>query len=164
MAAFIKEQNRYIDRIDSSAIMDLPAGIQSKSGTLDYTIIIKRLVTTPDSGAFLEVCMSFEIPQNGRKIAFVGRHIPFSFSGGIKGDSRIVVKSNNNNDSTIFAAITVHVLDKKEILTNFYYSSTNFTATKQSIEDGAKYLYKSIVVTGSTDIQKSPESQWEKVK
>lgn len=89
LAAYIKEQNRYIDRIDSSAVMDLPAGIQSKGGTLDYSIIIKRLVTTPDSGAFLEVCLSFEIPQNGRKIAFVGRRIPFSFSGGIKGDSRI---------------------------------------------------------------------------
>lgn len=89
LAAFIKEQNRYIDRIDSSAVMDLPAGIASKNGTLDYTIIVKQLVTTPDSGAFLEVCMSFEVPQNGRKIAFVGKRIPFSFSGGIKGDARI---------------------------------------------------------------------------
>lgn len=89
MAAFIKEQSRYIDRIDSSSVMDLPAGIESKNGTLDYTIIITKLVTTPDSGAFLEVCMSFEIPQNGRKIAFMGKRIPFAFSGGIKGDSRI---------------------------------------------------------------------------
>lgn len=89
LAAAIKAQNRYIDRIDSSAVMDLPAGIANKGGSLDYTIIIKRLINIPDSGAFLEVCMSFEIPQNGRKIAFLGRRIPFSFSGGIKGDSRI---------------------------------------------------------------------------
>lgn len=89
LASFIKETNRYIDRIDSSAVMDLPVGISSISGALDYTIIIKRLITTPDSGSFLEVYMSFEIPQNGKRIAFAGRRIPFSFSGGIKGDSRI---------------------------------------------------------------------------
>lgn len=72
LAASIKEQNRFVDRIDSSAVLDLPIGIQSKNGSLDYTIIIRRLISTPDSGSFLEVVMSFEIPQNGRKIAFIG--------------------------------------------------------------------------------------------
>lgn len=89
LAALIKEQNRYIDRIDSSTVMDLPAGIASSNGSLDYTIIVKQLVVTPDSGAFLEVCMSFEIPQNGRKIAFLGKRIPFTFSGGVIGEPRI---------------------------------------------------------------------------
>lgn len=89
LAAFIKEQSRYFDRIDSSMVMDLPAGIVSNNGILDYTIIVKKMVITPDSGAYLEVCMSFEIPQNGKKIAFVGKHIPFSFSGGIRGEARI---------------------------------------------------------------------------
>ena len=104
LAASIKEQNRYVDRIDSSAVLDLPVGIQSENGTLDYTIIIRRLISTPDSGSFLEVVMSFEIPQNGRKIAFIGRRIPFSLSGGFKGESRLellgdqsVPLSNNIN-------------------------------------------------------------------
>ena len=75
--------------------MELPAGIHS-NGSLDYTILIKRLIITPDSGAFLEAYMSFEIPQNGRKIAFAAKRIPFSFSGGIRGDARLECRVPND--------------------------------------------------------------------
>jgi hypothetical protein len=86
--SYIKDNQRFIDKIDKLTLMELPVGIQ-RSGSLEYTILIKRLIITPDSGAFLEAYMSFEIPQSGRKIAFAAKRIPFSFSGGIRGDVRL---------------------------------------------------------------------------
>ncbi|MBU8891808.1 MAG: hypothetical protein KOO66_03465 [Bacteroidales bacterium] len=79
----VKSENRFIDKLDSDAIISLPVGIRTELGGLEYIILIEEVIFRPD-GAFFNALMSFESPKG--KLAFRGRDIPFSFSGGLEGD------------------------------------------------------------------------------
>lgn len=81
----VKNENRFVNRLDSAAIISLPVGIKTELGGLEYIVLIDEVSFRPE-GAFFNALMSFEIPQNGKKLTFKGIDIPFSFSGGLEGD------------------------------------------------------------------------------
>ena len=83
----VKSENRFIDKLDSAAVISLPVGIRTEIAGLEYIILIDEVSFRPD-GAYFDAFMSFETPQ-GKKLAFKGLDIPFSFSGGLKGDVRL---------------------------------------------------------------------------
>jgi hypothetical protein len=93
LLALVESENRFIDKLDSSAIISLPVGIKTELGGLEYTILINQVSFKPD-GAYFDAYMSFEIPQSGKILAFKGLNIPFSFSGGLKSDVRLELVSN----------------------------------------------------------------------
>ncbi len=86
--ALIEEQQRYVDVIDARTVLQLPVGLKKTIGNLDYTILIDSMILTP-TYAYLTAYMSFEIPQNGERLAFRGTHIRFSKTGGLEGTARL---------------------------------------------------------------------------
>jgi hypothetical protein len=79
----VKSENRFVKKLDSAAIISLPVGIKTEVGGLEYIILIEEVIFRPN-GAFFNALMSFESPKG--KLAFRGKDIPFSFSGGLEGD------------------------------------------------------------------------------
>lgn len=92
--AFVKQHNRLVDKIDAASVIDLPVGIVKTVGALQYTIVISKMTTTPDKGTFLEVCMSFTLPQNGKQLAFIAKKVQFTNAGGIIGEPKLELIGN----------------------------------------------------------------------
>lgn len=90
----VENENRFISKLDSAAIISLPVGIKNSIGGIDYTILIDEVSFRPD-GAFFNAYMAFETPQ-GKKLAFKGLDIPFSFKGGLEGEVRLELVTSVN--------------------------------------------------------------------
>ncbi|MDA3953310.1 MAG: hypothetical protein PF485_06665 [Bacteroidales bacterium] len=88
----VKSENRFIKKLDSATIISLPVGIKADVGGLEYIILIDEVNFKPE-GEYFNAFMSFEIPQSGKKLAFKGLNIPFSFGGGLDGDVRLELVS-----------------------------------------------------------------------
>jgi len=89
----VKSENRFIDKLDSAAIISLPVGIKTELGGLEYIILIDQ-VSFKSDGAYFNAYMSFKIPQSGKKLSFRGLNIPLSFGGGLKEDIRLELVSS----------------------------------------------------------------------
>ncbi|UXP33658.1 calponin homology domain-containing protein [Reichenbachiella agarivorans] len=79
----VAANNRFVKFLDSNALIELPVGIKTSIGSLDYVILIDSVVSTPEY-SLLYASMSFETPKTGR-IHFRGEGIRFSKKGGIEG-------------------------------------------------------------------------------
>ena len=79
----VESENRFVDKLDSAAIISLPVGIKTELGGLEYIILIEEVSFRPE-GAYFNAFMSLETPKC--KLAFRGRNIPFSFGGGLEGE------------------------------------------------------------------------------
>lgn len=88
MMAKVRETQNFIRSIDASSRFELPVGISKSIGGLNYDIVIYAVRLQP-THAELDVVMEFEIPQNGKKLAFMGRNIKLSNAGGIVGDATL---------------------------------------------------------------------------
>lgn len=86
----VRRENRFVKFLDQEALIDLPVGIETDLGALKYVILIDSVVMTPKE-SFLYASMQFELPQNGKKIHFVGREIRFSKTGGLSGDGKLML-------------------------------------------------------------------------
>jgi hypothetical protein len=84
----VLDNDKFTDIIDFEAVQNLPIAIKKKIGNIDYTIIIDSLVLTKKE-AYLVAYMSLENPTNGKKLAFMGRNIRFTKTGGLTGDARL---------------------------------------------------------------------------
>ena len=91
--AEVNRNNATIETLNSLAYATLPVGIQRTIGGLTYTVIISKLEATP-AGSFIEAYCMLELPQTGDKIAFRGKKIPFSNSGGFSGIGRLELIGN----------------------------------------------------------------------
>lgn len=80
-------ENRFVKFLDQSALMELPVGIKSEIGALEYVILIDSVIATPSS-TYLYASMQFEAPKIG-KIHFRGSDIRFSKEGGIVDEGRL---------------------------------------------------------------------------
>ncbi len=95
LLAEVKAADRFINKLDSTYVLDFPVGIK----TLDsqeaekYAIIISEM-TLEDGETYLTAYMAFTVPGTTKKIAFKGTHIPFSYSGGINGDVTLELVSD----------------------------------------------------------------------
>lgn len=85
----VKKENRFIDFLSEGALLDLPIGIKTDIGVLEYIILIDSVVMTPKE-SFLYASMKFETPQ-GKSIHFIGREIKFSREGGLSGDGKLAL-------------------------------------------------------------------------
>ncbi|QSE98715.1 hypothetical protein [Fulvivirga lutea] len=85
---YVEEQQRFVDQLDETTILDLPVGIKKTIGNIIYTIVIDSIVMLP-TRSYLTAYMAFEIPSNGKKLAFRGTNIEFSKNGGLSGVSRL---------------------------------------------------------------------------
>ncbi|MGB3467856.1 MAG: hypothetical protein WBA74_21395, partial [Cyclobacteriaceae bacterium] len=85
----VKRENRFIDFLSEGALLDLPIGIKTDIGVLEYIILIDSVVMTPTE-SFLYASMKFETPE-GKSIHFIGRDIKFSREGGLSGDGQLAL-------------------------------------------------------------------------
>lgn len=91
----VESQNRFIQKMDSFYTVNLPVGIASKDpkkGT-KYAIIISDIIIR-DGQTFFNAYMAFKIPGSAKKLTFKGSNIPFSYSGGIKGEAKLELISD----------------------------------------------------------------------
>jgi hypothetical protein len=89
LSASISQNNRYVEKLDSSTFYNLPVGIIGGSDKdPSYAILINKAVIKPE-GAYFGAYMSLTNPIDGTKLAFQAENIPFSFKGGLKGDIRL---------------------------------------------------------------------------
>ena len=92
--AFVEEGQRFIDRLDSLSLIELPVGIKKQIGNISYTILIDKVFFSPE-GTTLNASMSLEIPQSGKKVAFAAEGVPFKNNGGLQGDVKLFLVSDN---------------------------------------------------------------------
>lgn len=87
-ATKVEEEGRFIDFLDFNLAHELPVGIQKQIGNIKYTIIIDSLIF---DGDWVEVVamMSLAIPEKNKKLAFKGRDIKFSATGGFGQSGRM---------------------------------------------------------------------------
>jgi hypothetical protein len=85
----VEQENRFIEFLDLTAMIELPVGIRTDLGVLRYTILIDSIVMTPKE-SFLYASMMFETPQ-GKHIHFMGSDIKFSKTGGLTGDGKLML-------------------------------------------------------------------------
>jgi hypothetical protein len=93
--AAVKAADRFVNKLDSSYVLDLPVGIvaNDKKDAEKYAIIISEMKLR-NGMAFLTAYMAFTVPGTTKKIAFKGTDIPFSFSGGIQGVATLELVSD----------------------------------------------------------------------
>jgi hypothetical protein len=83
----VMEKQRFRDKIDNSALVDLPIGVVGDRGGLEYAILLDRIVFS-EKGSFIEVFMSFEIPRFAKPLDFMGI-CQLTAEGGIAGSSKL---------------------------------------------------------------------------
>ncbi len=111
----VKDESRLISKIDNLNKVEYPIGITSKSDDLNYAIVLNKDYIN-EEGAFLTACMSFEIPQNGKKLAFKATDIPLSADGGIVGDAKLALVENESFDIGDNVTITIKGGGKSYVL------------------------------------------------
>ncbi len=81
----ITEADRFINKLEEACTIDLPVGLvaRDKMDAQKYAIIISTLKVV-DGKSYITAYMPFTIPGTGKKIAFKGTDIPFSFNGGVQ--------------------------------------------------------------------------------
>ena len=97
LAQKVKDEGRLLDRIGDLAQIEYPVGITGGQSDLNYAIILESDYVNTE-GAFLTAYMSFEVPSNGRKLAFRAKDIPLSAEGGINGDVNLALVNDQPID------------------------------------------------------------------
>ncbi len=80
----IINNNKFVDRLTPETVIDLPVGIRKTIMGIDYILAVDSIVIT-STRAYLVAYMSLDIPQVG-KLAFAGKEIFFTQTGGFSGD------------------------------------------------------------------------------
>jgi hypothetical protein len=88
LATLVAKEQRLMDKLDSSNLMEYPVGIVSDGNDLNYAIILDKDEITPD-GSLLTAYMSFKVPQSTDSLAFIARDIKLSSKGGIEGEVKL---------------------------------------------------------------------------
>ena len=108
LMAKVKLENRFVQFLDATSLIDLPIGLVSEGSKNDYAILIDSLVITPEY-AYLTVYMCIPIPQSDKKLIFRGDNIRLSKNAGLTGDARIFLV--NDIDFELFGKETLmHIL------------------------------------------------------
>jgi hypothetical protein len=98
----VEKAQRFRETLDAFTILDLPMGVSTSGGLVDYSIVIDKVTLSP-RGSILDAYMSFTVPQTGDRIAFGGK-IPLTKDGGIAGVAKIFLLGDHSikmNDKTI---------------------------------------------------------------
>lgn len=83
--------NRYVEKLDTSTFYNLPVGVTGGAEKDPaYALLINDAVITEKGGTFTAY-MSLTNPFDGSKLAFEAQNVPFSFKGGLIGDIRLVL-------------------------------------------------------------------------
>lgn len=88
----IRDENRFVSKFKAEHIYNLPVGIVGSKEDDNYMVMVSNM--SIDGGTTkLEVYMSFTLPQNGKKLAFVAKDVVFSAINGIEGDVKLQLAS-----------------------------------------------------------------------
>jgi hypothetical protein len=91
----VKKADRFITKLDSSYVIDLPVGIAvNNSKEAEKFAIIISEIKVREGETFLTAYMAFTVPGTAKKVAFMGRDIPFSFEGGFEGPVKLDLVSD----------------------------------------------------------------------
>lgn len=90
----LRTTQNFIKSFDANTKFELPVGISKSIGGLNYDIAIYAVRIKPEY-AEIDVFMRFEIPQNGKPLTFMARGIKVSNKGGIIGDAKLELLSDN---------------------------------------------------------------------
>lgn len=139
LLATVKAADRFINKLDSTYVLDFPVGIVANDSkeAEKYAIIISEMKLR-NGESFLTAYMAFTVPGTTKKIAFKGSDIPFSFSGGIKGQAVLELVSDfdvnltNNIDLILKGAGNTNVkwdcfgFKEMDIIADVLFDSTLF--------------------------------------
>jgi hypothetical protein len=91
----VRKADRFITKLDSSYVIDLPVGIavNNSKDAEKFAIIISE-IKVREGETFLTAYMAFTVPGTAKKVAFMGKDIPFSFEGGFKGPAKLDLVSD----------------------------------------------------------------------
>jgi hypothetical protein len=108
-AAFdsVMTYKKYVDKLDSARLFNLPVSILGSGKDSRYGILIDDVILKPE-GAYFNASMLMTNPFDGSRMCFQAQNIPFSFSGGIVGDARIMLVSQKK--FTICSGVQLFVL------------------------------------------------------
>lgn len=85
---YVQVANKLVDKLDLSKVYQLPIGIKTSLGGLDYIIVIETIQFN-QSGGFLVASMVLTLP-NGKEIAFRGEGIKIA-GGSISGPAKLTL-------------------------------------------------------------------------
>jgi hypothetical protein len=93
LANQVTSENRLINVLDPSVIIEYPIGIVKSGGDLNYAIILNQDEITK-TGSTLNAFMSFKIPQTGDSLAFSAKNISLSKNAGLVSDIKLELLTN----------------------------------------------------------------------
>ena len=95
LLAAVKKADRFITKLDSSYVIDLPVGIAvNNSKEAEKFAIIISEIKVREGETFLTAYMAFTVPGTAKKVAFRGTDIPFNFEGGFEGPVKLDLVSD----------------------------------------------------------------------
>ncbi len=97
LADLVAKEQRLVNKLDSSSLMEYPVGIVSQGNDINYAIILNKDEITTE-GSFLTAYMSFKVPQSDDSLAFIARDIMLNADGGIQGDVKLELVNNATID------------------------------------------------------------------
>ncbi|MBY0435476.1 MAG: hypothetical protein K2U26_15345, partial [Cyclobacteriaceae bacterium] len=92
----VLETQRFRETLDKMALVDLPIGIVGDKANANYAILIDKVFFN-ERGTFIEVYMSFEVPQMNKPLDFRGI-VQITQEGGITGTARLYLLDNHEFD------------------------------------------------------------------
>jgi len=106
---------RFLESLDAMSEIELPVGIVKAGGSLDYTVLVDRIVFSKE-GALMDVYLSLALPQAGTRLAFHGR-VPLSATGGVGGAAKAFLIGDHRVN--IDANTTVTIMGNERTFVEF---------------------------------------------
>lgn len=91
----IRSLKKYINILDSSRIISLPVGLPNVLKSPNYDIAITQ-ANFHTGGATFNANMMIINPFDGKRLCFEAQNVPFSYSGGMSGDARLLLVSEKS--------------------------------------------------------------------
>lgn len=91
----IRSLKKYINILDSSRIISLPVGLPNVLKSPNYDIAITQ-ANFHTGGATFNASMMIINPFDGKRLCFEAQNVPFSYSGGMSGDARLLLVSEKS--------------------------------------------------------------------
>ena len=95
----------FLESLDALSEIELPVGVVKAGGSLDYSILIDRILFTKE-GALMDAYVSLALPQTGTRIAFHG-NIPLSADGGVSGNAKVYLLGDHMIKLSSTTSITI---------------------------------------------------------
>jgi hypothetical protein len=95
LAVTVKKLGRFIDKLDSATILNMPFGITGKGDNPSYSVMLDTITFKSDR-AYFNASMKFVCPNDGSTLAFRAENVPLTKTGGLTDPIRLKLVSQKN--------------------------------------------------------------------